>query len=598
MRLEDSGSDCIILGIDMRIKSLSIQNYKSFLDEQVVHFEPGFNVLVGSNNSGKTNVLSLLEMPIGIEDRHRSTWTIPEFGGANSNPSKVLATVVTTMSELQRLTGGGALQFPVSGAGPDIQKILFDAYINETEVQATFHLISQDCITIKTPELLDIHSNKSSLAAIITGKDAEEFQIVNPGNTFAITWSWLSILRKMVYRFGAGRRPSARTTDNSNTDLKSDGSNLAFCINHLQTSDAHGHQQLCELVNRVFPEVPWVQSIPAGGEFVLQCLPEPPVRRRHDLARPLDAMGTGLGNIISMLYVLLTSRYPQVIAIDEPNAFLHPRALRELFSILDEFGVGHQFVISAHSADVLTSVRPATITMLSLKDGSTQIQQAGANEIRTLREGLAELGIRMTDLHSRDRVLWVEGQTEEIVIPMLLKLALPGLSSSTAVLRVEHTGAFDKRGRDAIEVCKIYERLSESSSLVPPSVGMLLDSESRPDTLKTDIESRSGGKIRFLKKQMLESYVTQVKPIHGVLNTLEENISLDQVSEALEEALTYKSNASQILADIFEKLTNSRHTFRKTIHTPLLFQWMVDNDRTALEELLSELRMVFSEPSK
>src|SRR5450830_311550 len=578
----------------MKIKSLSIQNHKSFLDEQVVYLETGFNVLVGSNNSGKTNILSLLDFPIGVDERHRSIRTIPDFDGVNATPPNVTATVATTLSELHRLAGGITLQFPVSGAEPEIQKMLIDAYNNQTEIQIKFYLTSQDRVRIHGSEIQEIGSNQNSMIATINEWRADRIQITRAVNTLAIPLAWLDLLRKLVYRFGAERRPSARTTDSSITNLKSDGSNLAFCINHLQTSDAQGHKLLCDLVNRVFPEVQWVQSVPRGIEFILQCLPEPPSLRRQDLARPLDAMGTGLGNVISMLYVLLTSRYPQVIAIDEPNAFLHPRALRELFAILQDFGAAHQFVISAHSADVLTSVRPATITMLRLKDGSTQVQQAGANEIRTLREGLAELGIRMTDLHSRDRVLWVEGQTEEIVIPVLLKLAVPKIATSTAVLRVEHTGTFDKRGRDAIEVCKIYERLSVSSALVPPAIGMLLDSENRSAKDKVDIESRSGGKIRFLKLQMLESYVLQAKPIHGVLNALGETVSFEQVTNVLDEAHTHTSNASQVLAKVFSDLSETRQAFRKTTHTPMLFEWMVDNDPMALQGLLSELREIFS----
>lgn len=38
----------------MRLDSVTIENYKVFLERQSIEFAPGFNLLVGSNNSGKT----------------------------------------------------------------------------------------------------------------------------------------------------------------------------------------------------------------------------------------------------------------------------------------------------------------------------------------------------------------------------------------------------------------------------------------------------------------------------------------------------------------------------------------------------------------
>ena len=299
-----------------------------------------------------------------------------------------------------------------------------------------------------------------------------------------------------------------------------------------------------------------------------------------------------------MLYVLLTARFPQVIAIDEPNAFLHPRALRELFAILESEGAEHQYLISAHSPDVLTSVRPSTISLLRLDaDFSTGVTHVGPDEIRHLQDGLSELGIRVTDLHARDRVLWVEGQTEEKVLPMLLKWAVPQLASSTAVLRVEHTGTFDKKnGIDPVEVAKVYERLSGSSGLVPPAVGMLLDSENRKPEAVKDIESRSGGKIRFLKRTMLEDYVLYAPAVAAVLATLNESVPAERVEEILVQVQGRTSNAGQILRDVFNEVTEARHAYRKTTHTPLLFEWLIANDESMLSSLKSEIETLFGEP--
>ena len=44
----------------MSITEVRAQNFRSFSDETVVRFKPGFNVLVGANGAGKSNVLDAL----------------------------------------------------------------------------------------------------------------------------------------------------------------------------------------------------------------------------------------------------------------------------------------------------------------------------------------------------------------------------------------------------------------------------------------------------------------------------------------------------------------------------------------------------------
>ena len=55
----------------MHIESVTIANYKSFLEKQTIHLEPGFNLLLGTNNAGKTSVLDVMDMDIGLNEPHR-----------------------------------------------------------------------------------------------------------------------------------------------------------------------------------------------------------------------------------------------------------------------------------------------------------------------------------------------------------------------------------------------------------------------------------------------------------------------------------------------------------------------------------------------
>jgi len=60
----------------MRIVSAQIENYKSFLDSGDIQFSPGFNVIVGQNNAGKTALVEALSLDFDNK-HHRSSITVP-----------------------------------------------------------------------------------------------------------------------------------------------------------------------------------------------------------------------------------------------------------------------------------------------------------------------------------------------------------------------------------------------------------------------------------------------------------------------------------------------------------------------------------------
>jgi predicted ATP-dependent endonuclease of OLD family len=61
----------------MFIASCQVKNYKSFKDWEKIQFRPGFNVVVGQNNAGKTALVEALSVQFS-NNPHRSLVTRPE----------------------------------------------------------------------------------------------------------------------------------------------------------------------------------------------------------------------------------------------------------------------------------------------------------------------------------------------------------------------------------------------------------------------------------------------------------------------------------------------------------------------------------------
>lgn len=592
----------------MHIESVAIGNYKSFLEKQTIRLEPGFNLLVGTNNAGKTSVLDVMDMDTGLNEPHRSERTVPTYGGQPNPLSDLEVTLATDVQEVWRLRGGSQIYLPIQRAEASNDDILraVSLFVERDQKLQLICTFGQglDCTTFVGDTFVGGTTNRFGPASI----EVVFIHYVPTYPNLQIQFGGVPLnggdptygqaFRARIYRFSAQRRPGFQCGAQATAVLDREAVSLPYCINNLQTNDAYGHRILCSWVNRVFPSVKWIQGTSHAGGFELRCLPLEPEARRDDLAIPIARMGAGIGNVIAMFYVVLTAREPQVIAIDEPNAFLHPRALRELLAILEAEGKQHQFILTAHSADVLTAVNTRSISLLDFDGVATTVQQVGSKDLHLLRSGLAELGVRMTDLHAKDRVFWVEGQTEELVMPDLLRWACPEVAAGTSVLRVERTGTFSKKGMEPSEIAQIYERLASSSALVPPMICILLDGETLAAAKKREIQRTSNGKLQFLDRRMLENYLLDSRAIEAVFLELNHPVTLEAIdaclAEACGEADVDSLDGAQVIRSVFTELSEAKLEFRKTRDVPIMIEWFLDNEPNFLAPLRACLRKSFN----
>lgn len=601
----------------MKLTLISVENYKSYLEKQTVLVESGFNIFLGGNNAGKTTMLEPLDANYVTDNPHRSVKNLLTYGQQPSGWTTMSLKLETDIHEMRdpqtrwlQLSIGENWREKISSTGDPVNNI--PKILSENPKVELLYEFGGNRRVVTTNSILGTNRQDGSgniailtlQAELLDNGTIQRQQISNlvgglPGDTIPT----LNRLTSLFYRFSAHRRPAGRCMETVHpVTLSPDATNLAYCLNVLQSTDSHGHQILCEWVNRIFPAVRWIQASPRLGNFFeIECLPLPPSARRNDLAIPLDKMGSGIGNVIAMLYVVLTARLPRVIAIDEPNSYLHPKALRELLQIFSIEGKIHQYLLTAHSADVLTAIPPSLVTMFDLTDGATSTQQVKGTELMEIREGLSDLGIRMTDLHGRDRVLWVEGQTEELIMPRLLQYFCSEVAPGTAILRVEHTGTFEKKGVDPKEVAALYSRLTNSTALVPPMVAILLDRETRSEEECMRLSKSSGNILKFLDETMLENYVLHPGAIAQTLMTHGETVSSIDIQEFLNNSITSSNeqiDGAKILKSAFTEFSEARTEFKKTRDVPLIVDWLLVNEPNFLRPLGNFLRNIFNLPAQ
>ena len=503
----------------MHVNRLYLNNQKSFFGEIEFSFEPGFNILLGGNSSGKTAVLEALDLSGGLAP-HRSLLSNPTRSPI-ANTAEVVTGFCLRAVELQTLSSYG--DDYVGNTHEDGKPVnTSDDQILSSFLNKTLHFEVKRHSTLGEHFRLFFHDQPCAWQQRGSGAQhiCSRIERETPHNVVQqisgdqpLRWNELrNIFASTTYRFATERRPAAQSGHAGTTELSSDGSSLPYCLNHLQTHNAALHKQLIQLTNRVLPAVTSVNAVPdASGNFNVMVHSTPVEMNRCDLAVSLSQVGTGVGNVVAMLYVALASQTPRFILLEEPNSYLHPRALRELLAILADVGSHHQYFITTHSSDVLRSVKASTVTQLEYDGQQTKRTQVPGAKLGELKAGLMDMGIRLSDLHGCDHVLWVEGQTEEAVFPLLIRKYFGVTASTVAVLRVHATSDFEGEVKDhhldPIKVAEICKKLSTGNALAPHMSGIVLDRDGRPKTQCEKIEKESMGLIHFLARPMLEDYL-------------------------------------------------------------------------------------------
>lgn len=166
------------------------------------------------------------------------------------------------------------------------------------------------------------------------------------------------------------------------------------------------------------------QLLPDVQDVELEKQPDrirPRIRARViiDDGTPTDLEFKGDG-VQSLAALSLIRRYSQegapgrelILAVEEPEAHLHPRAIHEISTVLRETAGTQQVVVSTHS--------PLLVNRFDLASNII-VEKAQARPAKSVSELREVLGVRISDnLHQAEVVLVVEGPTDARALKALL----------------------------------------------------------------------------------------------------------------------------------------------------------------------------------
>ncbi|MEH2148046.1 AAA family ATPase [Nostoc sp.] len=694
----------------MYISKFFISNYKSFQKTDIMDFNSGINIIVGKNNSGKTALLEALSLNFKNVPHRTIKTLPDRYATLKNPNSSAEITLSFTRQEFYRILDQipkplGIPLLSEGGLSNSYREAKEEGMTNPIDlhlmwVEESFEKFNKFLAKDEKPlhltlsisdnsQLLEngkgskrfnfniylpeyTYDNKKNKKYYIFAKiekdngdnniklivvnereynEEESYEVFSHYDTFSgdytksVAYKILDLYKNRIYRFYAERPQAGSCPYGDSDELKPDASNLAEVLNYLQ-SNSTTFKKFNNFVNLIFPQIKWISVIPKNGKFEILVWNIDPTTERYDLALSLESCGTGISQVLAILYIVITSLDSRTIIIDEPQSFLHPGATKDLIEILKEFP-HHQYFITTHSPAIIAAAEPSNIIQLKYdeKEYKTVISVIDSQKIQEMYSLLSEIGVQLSDIFGANRILWVEGETEEICFPLILKKIAKQKLRGTQILRVHSTGTLVDTKKDKLSEAFfwLYQKVSNQESLFPPAIGFIFDKEGKIEEQCLELEKRSKNcrymekikhkQITWLTRTMYENYILHPEALAYVINKELQTVTISRdvnelsresiTAEKLEKWLRKKINeelqsnnkryfpngvkkeknnnqewiyqeihASHILQDLFN---DYKIEFRKTKHSPEITKWILENDHVYLSELINIIEGVFKQ---
>lgn len=394
----------------MRVTRFKVERYRSIRTSESIDLST-LSVLVGPNNEGKSNILRAIV--VGLRALSRI--------GQDPYDARLSRGVLRRRID----------DFEIYDWLRDFPLGLQDASPGASSVfEYEFELNEADRADFKanTGHALNGHLK---IRVLLDAQGRGVFKIVKQGPSSAVMNANIRKIAQFVSRrIRVEYIPASRTAQESLSIVRrevmatyrslAEDSEYRAAMAHLErlTNEALVPVQE-KLLKHVQSLVPSVREIGIAADLGPGFLSPERVDVQLDdgLRTSLGTKGDGVQSLVAIAWLRMTATERTngtcILAVEEPEAHLHPGAVRELAQALDELAAEHQVVLTTHSP-ILVRREPARANII-VKSHSA----APAKNLMAVRDCL---GVRLPDnMTSAEVVLVVEGIHDAVVLRHLLR---------------------------------------------------------------------------------------------------------------------------------------------------------------------------------
>ncbi len=238
---------------------------------------------------------------------------------------------------------------------------------------------------------------------------------------------------------------------------------------------------------------------------------------------------------------------PHVLLLEEPEVHLHPALEYNLLQYLKKQSSERQVFLTTHSTNFLDTAEDSNVYLVQKKQQSSEVQRLTIDDLE--EELPRELGIRLSSVFMFDRLVFVEGPSDELV--------LRELAFRLGVNLAQHNVGFVQMG--GARGFAQYVNAAVIDMLTKRNVRLhfIIDRDERAqeELAKMARACDSKASLHVLRKRELENYLIQPTAISGVITKKSQGRvrpEASEISEFIKEA-----------ADSLKGRTIARHALQR-----------------------------------
>jgi predicted ATPase len=209
--------------------------------------------------------------------------------------------------------------------------------------------------------------------------------------------SFSAVLRTLagmrVYSIEPGKLRDMQEPD-SGVALKSDGANVTSVLKEIERQVPQDFARISEILATIVPNTKGVQVQKHGKNLALQFTQEWGDKKPKRLNFEGFCMSDGTLRAIGILAAVFQRPRPSLIAIEEPEATIHPGALESVLDLLRYASRHMQVLVTTHSPDLLDAkwIMDRHLRLVEWSEGATHVAAVSEANRQALQSHLMGAG--------------------------------------------------------------------------------------------------------------------------------------------------------------------------------------------------------------
>lgn len=296
----------------------------------------------------------------------------------------------------------------------------------------------------------------------------------------------------------------------------------------------------------------------------------------------LSEISAGSKEILTLLTKIVKSEEGcDLLMVEEPELHIHPGAQKAIFELLQEISRdGPQVVVTTHSDTFVDNTDTDNIITVR-RDVETIIEKTDEEGVDEL---LFALGYEKSELYQSDAVAFVEGPSDQSI---LNEISNTISENDEGVESFEDCGVtLRPLGGDRMK--KHGEELNNTlSHMRIPSMFIADADDADPDAKEKELGDEIGSNnVYVLDEYCIESYLLMAP--EAIASAF--NFDLDSVKEFVDNAED-RPNKASVISDLFQEMTDGARSYDKKEHGWTIARNIAREDiPPELEELIDRIR--------